>query len=63
LTPHASPAGLKLNVRNGSSISIVQPISLRRTRASQMPSQSRLAWPEGFISESAISPDGFISKK
>jgi hypothetical protein len=62
LIPHAGASGSKLIVWNGISISSVQPISLRRTRAFQMPSQSRLP-PEGLSRLSAISPEGFISKK
>ena len=62
LIPHLSLFGSKFSVRNGISISIVQPSSLCRTRAFQMPSHARLS-PFVLKTESAISPDGFISKK
>ena len=61
--PQAGALGSKARVRNGMSISSTQPISLWRTRAFQMPSHSRLLVPLGPFSASAISPDGFISKK
>ena len=68
--PHRALSGSKLTVRNGSSISAVQPISLRRTRAIQMPSHSRATVPPAAvgplspcaISPSPIKPTGLISK-
>ena len=36
--PHASVSGSKFTVLNGISISAVQPVAVRRTRAIQMPS-------------------------
>ncbi len=63
LIPQAGASGEKLSVRNGISISATHPMSLRRTRAVQMPSHCRLFWPPLPISESPIRPDGLISKK
>jgi hypothetical protein len=60
--PHASAFGSKLSVLKGISISMVQPISLCRTFAYQMPSHWRF-WNPAPRSASPISPDGFISKK
>ena len=40
--PHAVAFGSKLRVRNGISISAVQPVAVRRTRAIQIPSHDRL---------------------
>jgi hypothetical protein len=63
LMPQASLVGLKFNVRNGISTSIVQPMSLRVTRAFQIPSHCRLLTSADPCRASAMRPDGFISKK
>jgi hypothetical protein len=44
LKPQVSLFGLKLNVRNGSSTSSVQPVSIRRARPVQMPSVGHRAF-------------------
>ncbi len=61
--PQAGAFGSKAMERKGMSISSTQPISLCRALAFQMPSHSRAVPPLGPFSASAISPDGFISKK
>ena len=60
--PQVSLSGLKLSVRNGISISMVQPRSSWSTRAFQMPSHARFM-PFTPKTASAIRPEGFISKK
>jgi hypothetical protein len=62
LMPQLSLFGLKFSVRNGIWTSTLQPVSLRCTRSSQMPSHCRF-WPLIPISASDIAPDGLVSKK
>src|SRR5262245_48466989 len=63
LIPQGSLVGLKFSVRNGLSLSIVQPTSPLCPPAFQMPSHCRLLLSADPCSASAIRPDGFISKK
>ena len=70
LAPHVSVFGSKFTVLNGISISAVQPVAVRRTLASQMPSHDlfisppKSSPPVGLvIRPSPIAPDGLISKK
>jgi hypothetical protein len=68
-----SVAGLKFMVLNGISTSALQPVAVRRTRASQIPSHDLFISPPKsppppppigeVISPSPIAPDGLISKK
>ena len=66
----SSVSGSKFSVLNGISISAVQPMLVRRTRASQMPSHDLFISPPkspppvgSVIRPSPIAPDGLISKK
>ena len=74
LAPHAVLPGEKFTVLNGISISAVQPMLVRRTRAIQMPSHDlfmpppkppqRPPPPVGPVMRpSPMAPDGLISKK
>ena len=62
--PQLDAFGLKLIVRSGISISALHPISLRSTRAFQMPSHERFTCVPlpASTSPSPIAPDGLISK-